>query len=158
MSEAEDWGDNFYTCMVCEKHFRSPLYEISRGYERTIFFDGDQIPVVEPAGSEGIGTYCSAACLNQDRDKLLLKENVRATFPGIGPIEVCSRCGKPVDMVQFHLSWTEEELNCQWGPFIDVLQPINVQSLAVVCQQCAPLNAAAIQEERSSSNLVDVVA
>lgn len=158
MNEAEDWGDNFYSCMVCEKHFRSPLFSISRGYERTIFFDGDRMHEVEPIDSEGIGSYCSAECLNQDRDKLLLQENVRATFPGIGPIEVCSRCGNPVDMVQIHLSWTEEELNCQWGQFIDVLQPIYVRSLAVVCQQCAPLSTTAIHEERSSSNLVDVVA
>lgn len=157
MIDADEWGDYFYACMVCETHFRSPLYEIARGYERTIFFDGDRMPEVEPISSNGIGIYCSAACLNQDRDKLLVKENVRATFPGIGPIEVCSRCGRPVDMAQFHLSWTEEELSCQWGQFIDVLQPIYVQSLAVVCQQCAPLSTSAIQEERSSSNLADVV-
>lgn len=128
-----------------------------RLYERTHFFDGEQMPEVETIDSEGIGAYCSATCLNQDRDKLLVKENVRATFPGIGPIEVCSRCGRPVDMAQFHLSWTEEEFNCQWGQFIDVLQPIYYQSLAVVCQQCAPLSTAARQEEMSSSNL-DVVA
>lgn len=158
MSEAEDWGDNFYTCMVCEKHFRSPLYEIARGYERTIFFDGDRMPEVEPIDSEGIGTYCSIGCFNQDRDKLLVKENVRATFPGIGPVEVCSRCGKPVDMAQFHLAWTEEKLNCQWGQFIDVLQPIYAQSLAVVCQQCVPFSRATVEQKTSSPISADIAA
>ncbi len=156
MNEAGDWGDNFYTCMVCEKQFRNPLFEIARGYERTVFYCGDRMPMVEPIESEGVGTYCSPACLNHDRNRLLERDNVRATYPGIGPIESCSRCGKPVDMTQYHMAWTEEKLHCEWGRFIDVLQPIFVESLAVVCQQCVPVANAAVEQKTSSLTVADV--
>jgi hypothetical protein len=138
MRETNPGDDNCYGCMVCEKPFRSPLFSISRQFERIIFYEDDRLPEGEVIAAEGIGTYCSQQCLDNSRDKMLAEEKVRATFPGPGPIETCSRCNGPVDMTRFHLVWTEEEMADEWGEFMSVARPLWATDLAVVCDQCAP--------------------
>lgn len=138
MSKTSQPEEECFVCTVCEKPFRSPIFSINKAFERTIFMKGDAMPEVEVIRSQGIESCCSSECLEVARERALEKENVRATFPDIGPIELCSCCGKPVDMTEFHLTWSEDESNCYEGQFIDVLQPVNVQVLAVACQSCAP--------------------
>ena len=68
-------------------------------------------------------------------------------------VELCSRCGSPVDMTCFHKTWSEEESVCSWGESLSSIQPLNVQLLAVACQGCEPsLNAIGTSEEIASNN------
>lgn len=138
MSNDNDWADECYFCYTCNKAYRSPNFTISRGFERTIFFDGDRIPEIEPIGVEVLEGYCSQSCLDARRDEVLKQEGVRITFPGIGPIESCSRCGGPVDMARLHRAWTEDQSIEEWGAHISIAQVVNAQTLAVACQKCAP--------------------
>jgi len=63
-------------------------------------------------------------------------QNVRATYPDIGPIELCSRCGKPVDMTKFHLTYVESILEQEWERMsASVLESV---VLAVLCNACSP--------------------
>lgn len=46
MIETDECVGNFYTCMVCEKRFRNPVFAIAPCFERTVFFDGNQMLVL----------------------------------------------------------------------------------------------------------------
>lgn len=132
----DEWRNDTYFCMTCGTPFRSPLFDIAKEYERTIFSGEIIYPEVEVIGSEGIGQYCSEACRSKSRDALLLKENVHATFPDIGPIELCSRCAEPIDMTLFHLTYVESTITGDWDS--SIVDSSNVVTLAVVCNKCAP--------------------
>lgn len=132
----ESRDDEAFFCETCGKPFRTPMFDVAKEYERTIFQENDNMPEFEIIGSVGIGEYCSKVCRDQARGDLLLRENVRATYPDIGPIEPCSRCGKPVDMTKFHLAYVESVLDLEPGHMsTNVLESV---VLAVLCNTCSP--------------------
>lgn len=135
-STPEEWGDDAYFCATCGARFRSPSFDIAREFERTIFYEHGRDPEVEIIGSETIGQFCSEHCRSESRDALLRKEDVRATHPGIGPLEFCSRCKAPVDMTRFHLTYVEYSLSGDWGSM--VAHTSDVVPLAIVCNKCVP--------------------
>lgn len=136
ISNENRWDENCFYCMVCERPFYSPLYSITRTVEQMVFYPGERPPEADVLSSESTGDYCCQTCLNRDRDRLLMNEGVRVTFPGPGPIETCSRCGRPVDMTQPHMTWTEEVAAVTWGQSLETLQPTSAQLLAVKCLRC----------------------
>ena len=125
-------------CMACLKPLGTPQFFISRAYERTIFYSNGRYPEIEIMAAEAIGSYCSGKCLNFEKIAILIRENVRSTFPGIGPVESCSRCGRPVDMTRFHRTWTESEEEITRGEYIEISKPLSVTTLAVACRNCEP--------------------
>lgn len=112
------------------------MVDMAKEYERTIFHENDSLPEVEIIGSITIGQYCSNACRNRARGDLLLRENVRVTYPDIGPVEPCSRCRMPVDMTKFHLTYVESILEQEWGRMSASVVELVV--LAVLCNTCSP--------------------
>ncbi|MCK9381767.1 MAG: hypothetical protein M0P95_11990 [Sulfuritalea sp.] len=134
-TDPEKWGDEAYFCDACEKPFRTPMFDISKGYERTIY-DGNRMPEVEIIGSGTIAQYCSDPCRVKKISAVLAKENVRATYPDIGPVEACSRCGKPVDMTKFHLTYVDSDTEQDWDRMCATVTKTVV--LAVLCDACAP--------------------
>lgn len=133
--EPSDWGDDAYFCETCGKPFRYPLFDIAKGFERTMFHADSSLPEVEVIGSEGIGQYCSSACRDQARSSLLQRENVCATYPDIGPIECCSRCSAPVDMTKFHLAYVESVIDGEWDRMsVNAHETVVV---AILCNGCA---------------------
>lgn len=132
----EGWGDEAFFCETCGKPFRTPMFDVAKEYDRTIFQENDRLPEVEIIGSIEIGQYCSKGCRDRARGDLLLRENVHATYPDIGPIELCSRCGTPVDMTKFHLTYVESILEQEWERMsASVLESV---VLAVLCNACSP--------------------
>jgi hypothetical protein len=129
---ANDWGDDAFFCDTCDKPFRYPQFDTAKEFERTIF--NSDLPEVEIVNSEGIGQYCSSSCRDQARSDLLQRENVRATYPDIGPIEFCSRCSAPVDMTKFHLAYVESVFDGEWDRMsVNVLEATVVAILCNVC-------------------------
>ena len=140
MSQEEDWKDECFYCDTCNKRFRSPLYDVSKEFERTIFFQEPLLPEVEIIGAETIAGFCSPGCRDKKRNHLLKREKIRATYPGIGPVESCSRCGAPVDMTNFHLTYIELDTTQDWDSSLFGVEMINDPvTLAVVCQKCEPI-------------------
>lgn len=129
------WGDEAYFCESCGKPFRYPLFDVAKEFERTIFQGDDSPPEIEIIGSEGIGNYCSNVCRDQARNSLLQRENVRATYPGIGPVERCSRCAAPVDMAKFHLAYVESVLDGEWDRM--AVSVLDTAVVAIVCNRCS---------------------
>lgn len=150
MNEHNPENDVFY-CMTCNRPFRSPLYSITRSVEVMIFYAGERLPEAEVLFAESIGDYCSQKCLDKDRGRLLTNEKVRATFPGPGPVETCSHCGGPVDMVKPHPTWTEEVADVTWGQGIDQIHTTKAHLLAVKCQRCRSGTSNAYRSERETT-------
>ncbi len=139
MTQEDEWKDECFYCDTCNKRFRSPLYDVSKEFERTIFFEDPLLPEVEIIGAETIAGFCSPTCRDKKRDYLLQQEKIRATYPGIGPVEPCSRCGAPVDMTNFHLTYIEMDTTQDWNRTLFGVEVINDPvTLAVVCQKCEP--------------------
>ncbi|MDP1929276.1 MAG: hypothetical protein Q8K62_12305 [Thiobacillus sp.] len=133
-ADPNGWENEAYFCETCGKPFRRPLFDVSKQFERTIFCGNNSPAEVEVIGSEGIAQYCSRACRDPASTSLLQRENVRATYPDIGPIEFCSRCTAPVDMTKFHLAYVESVLDGEWESMsTNVLE---VVVLAILCNGC----------------------
>lgn len=153
MSQEEDWKDECFYCDTCNKRFRSPLYDVSKEFERTIFFEEPLMPEIDVIGAETIAYFCSPSCRDMKRDHLLTQEKIRATYPGIGPVEPCSRCGAPVDMTKYHLTYVEMDTTHDWDRALFGAKIISDPvTLAVVCQKCEPTPRqikAAIEQDES---------
>lgn len=125
-----------FVCDCCGVGFQSPLISVSFAEERTHFFREGHLPEVEISGAEMIATYCSEDCFSLSYRNLLAAVRIHDANPGIGPIEQCSCCGAAVDMTEFHLAWTFERCDCQWGSDLLFVQPREVLSLAIICTEC----------------------
>lgn len=139
MTKEENWGDDCFCCHACGKLFRSPLYDVTREYERTEFYSEPRMPEVEIMGAETIRNYCSAICRDSGRQEFLRQERIRATFPDIGPIESCSRCNGPVDMTEFHLTYIQTLTEQNWERPMFGVEVLDVKTIAAVCQKCEPI-------------------
>ena len=142
----ESLGDNEYECFTCRRVFRTPVFDISREWERTHFNDG--IPSVEIKGSYGLECYCSRACVDARRQLVMASEGVPIRRPGIGPVETCAKCGAPVDMAEFHLTYVESQAVSMGDRTLDT---IDVDYLAVLCRQCRPMESTASTLQQKTS-------
>lgn len=136
MSIDNEWGDDCFYCDSCDKPFRSPSYQVVKEYEYTTFYDSPRTPEVEIMGADVIANYCSIICRKKHRNQILERENIHATFPNIGPIEVCSRCNGPVLMTCFHLAFVEIDTEQNWEQPMFGVKDINSEVMSVVCRIC----------------------
>ena len=137
-------SDNCFTCNTCRLEFNSPVYSISKQYERVTFFEEPLIPVVDVIDAESIAEFCSPGCRDKKSAQVLKHESVCATYPDIGPIETCSRCGGIVLMTNYHKTYIEDACEIDWGQPMSSLNVLDAQMVAVVCQKCAPLDTAVV--------------
>ena len=130
---------DFY-CMTCNTCFEKQLFNVARSMERVLFFAAPRLNEVQVTHAEGIGVFCSDSCRAQGLPALMARERVPIPVnpPDIGPIEVCARCSGPVDMSDFHLTYSKCEMVYSgiYG------RESNFKYLAVVCQRCAGSHAA----------------
>ncbi len=122
-----------FECVQCGKSFHHKLFDIARAFERIDY--STEIPSIDVKGSECLAEYCSAACRELGRDAAMRHQGVQLRSVGIGPVENCALCLKPVDMSAFHLTYTENDMTVM--SFYS-LQPTNARYLAVLCRSCAP--------------------
>lgn len=139
MSKENEWGDECFYCESCGKAFRSPLFDVTKEYQFTTFYDTPQIPEIEIIGAEVIANYCSVTCREKHRTQILKDYKTHATFPNIGPIEICSRCHGPVLMTQFHLTFVEMDTEQNWEQPIFGIDVLDYRVISVVCTKCEPI-------------------
>ena len=144
-----------FECMICGKMFEERWFDIGRAFERVHFRSPDALDEVEVSFADGIGVFCSQGCLDAGRATLMQEEGVPipSVRPGIGPVEQCARCAGPVDMSDWHLTYTDGQyLENQGG-----VRVIEIDYIAVACRECAPRNgesAVALAEERDEGRQV----
>jgi len=126
-----------FECMACSKMFSRLWFDISRSYDRVHYKHPRAPDEVEVSMSEGIGIFCSAACLEASRDRVMRDQGVLIprVRPGIEPIECCAKCAGPVDMSDWHLTFSEALLEEQAHARVGTHE---FEYLAVVCKRCAP--------------------
>lgn len=129
--------DDDFECMTCNALFRQTWFDMSRTVERVLFSGPDQMDEVEISGGEGIATYCSRACHAAGRHAVMQQEGVPIPpiRPGIGPVETCAKCSGPVDMADWHVTFTEGKLEEQGGG----IATLEFHYVAVVCKRCLPV-------------------
>lgn len=124
--------DNEFECFTCGAIFKNRVFGISREWERVDYLE--TMPVVSVADSYGLECYCSERCQKARISEVMERERVPILRPGLGPIEVCSKCRGSVDMSQFHLTYLEDQVETDGFN----ATPIDVGYLAVLCRACAP--------------------
>jgi hypothetical protein len=139
MNLENPWGNECFYCECCGKPFRSPLYDISKEYQYTRFYDSPRIPEIQIMGAEVIANYCSSTCRESHRNEIFKREKIQATYPNIGPTESCSRCHGPVLMTCFHLAFVETVSEQNWDQPMFRASVINTQVISVVCNKCEHL-------------------
>lgn len=128
----ETLDEDDYECFTCNRIFKGRVFEIAREWERVHF--SESIPEVEIEDSRGLECYCSQLCANLRREEVMAREGVPIRHPGLGPIEPCSKCGAPIDMTQFHVTYVDSCVDVHG--FVGV--SVDVNYLAVVCSTCRP--------------------
>jgi hypothetical protein len=116
--------------------FTRKWYDLSRAFERVHYLSPLSLDEVEIEDAEGIGVFCSQGCLDAGRAPVMNADGVSipAVRPGIGPIESCAKCSGPVDMSEWHLTYTDGCLEEVHGG----VKYLDVDYVAVVCRECAP--------------------
>jgi hypothetical protein len=148
-----------FECMACGRMFERRWFDISREYERVHYKSPGALDEVEISRAESVGVFCSQACLNVGRGGVMQKQRVPIppVRPGIGPVETCAKCSGPVDMSDWHLTYTNGE--CEEQEFsVSVLE---LDYVAVVCKGCLPMTLAdgalqdgVVEEPKGRSSVV----
>jgi hypothetical protein len=95
-----------FECEHCGTLFDRHLFDIAKSLEQVDYLG--PIPSVEVEQEESVANFCSTACRNKKRQTTMQQQGVPLRRIGIGPIEPCARCGAPVDMTKFHVTFTEK--------------------------------------------------
>jgi hypothetical protein len=125
--------ENQCQCFHCNQTFESPVFETACEWNRVLYSDG--LPSLEIEEHHWLEQYCSERCREARLETVMAREAVPIRRPGLGPIELCAKCRRPVDMSRLHLTYLETKyLIDEHGGFT----PVDADYLAVLCRQCAP--------------------
>jgi hypothetical protein len=131
-----DDSPTLYECENCAVTFSTRIFEIARAFEKVSY--SRALPSVAVRNSESLANFCSADCRTKGRDAVMARYRVPVLRVGIGPIEPCARCRGPVDMTEFHITFTESEMVER---DVTILEPVDVDYLAVLCRNCQTADA-----------------
>lgn len=129
-----------FECTFCGSLVGDALFDVAREYERMRYKDSsDGFEVaIDISTSESLAGFCSKLCRHQGGASVMATMRIRVPNqrPAFGPIEVCARCGGPVDMSDWHLVFLESDTNTKWT----LVEPDEIEYIAVVCRTCAPVS------------------
>src|SRR5882762_2984521 len=118
-----------FECEHCGTLFDRHLFDIPKSLERVDYLG--PIPSVEVERDESVANFCSTGCRNKKRQTTMQQQGVPIRRIGVGPIEPYARCGAPVDMTKFHVTFTENDFRI---PDSRVFELVHVDYLAVLCK------------------------
>jgi hypothetical protein len=124
-------NDMEFECESCGVMFKETLYGIDREQNKVIFCDKGLLEV-DIRSSENIANFCSHSCRERGREAVMRKEQVPERRVGVEPIEPCAKCGGPVDMSDWHLTYVESDTRFTG----DVGDTLDIDYLVVLCKRC----------------------
>ena len=130
-----------FECETCGVMFREMVYEVAKEIDR-VHYRESEVEEVEIHGSENLANFCSKQCRSASLVTVMSREGVPIKRVGVDPIEPCAKCGGPVDMSDYHLTYVEQDI--KFLPTSTV--PQDVDYLAVVCRNCAPVSGEQVVE------------
>jgi hypothetical protein len=123
-----------FECYGCGVRFSAALFEIARELERVDF--ASEIPTIHVQDSDALSAFCSIKCRASSRRAVMDREGVPIRpVDRCGPIAPCAKCGRPVDMTKFHVTYVEYGFKVITP---QIFQPIDFACLAVLCSNCGP--------------------
>ena len=123
-----------FECMLCAKFFTGVWYDIGKRRQRVIFNGLQALDEIGVLSAEGIGTFCSSECHQAGRSEVVGEElPIPPVPPGIGPMETCAECHGLVDMIDWHLMFTEGLME-ETGSGIAT---VSESQVAAVCKKCS---------------------
>lgn len=128
-------------CSQCGRSVpEKTLYWVCRQIERAIYDDDVENVEIEVAESDVLAEFCSLECMEAHRVQWLSGEAVQLTMPGVSLGEICSKCGDPVNMAQFHVAWVEDVGKVVSGSLVPEVEPECSTVLAIACNKCEPVS------------------
>jgi len=132
--EAMEDDISSFECYGCGARFSAALFEIARELGRVDF--ASEIPTIHIQDTDVLSAFCSFKCRASSRRPVMDREGVPIRpVDASDPIAPCAKCGRPVDMTKFHVSYTEYGFKVITP---QILQPIDFACLAVLCLNCGP--------------------
>jgi hypothetical protein len=127
---------DFNNCPVCNKKLSNHFYSFDRHVEVSQykqFMGSTSLTVLR---SEPIAECCSAECAWSSIFLGLAERGLKLTGGGVGPIEVCAKCGGPVDMSEPHVSYVYHDQTFEEQPWLSSITVHYAEGLADVCIRC----------------------
>ncbi|MGF6546752.1 hypothetical protein QFZ96_001823 [Paraburkholderia youngii] len=122
----------WFECDNCGTRFSAMLFEIARQLERVEFLSTMTSICIRDCDT--LSGFCSIECRDSSRRAVMEREDVPIRrVDSFGPIAPCAKCGGPVDMTEFHVTYVENDLEII-NP--NMMQPTSVECLAVLCSNC----------------------
>ena len=124
-----------FQCDHCDAMFVAPLFGINQSRE-LLKEDARGSVFMDITWAEGVANFCSAACRDAGRQKVMDSHGVPIpeVTPGIESDEACALCAGPVDVAVEHITFAEEEIDLTAA----APTPMNFQYLALICAHCEP--------------------
>lgn len=133
-------SDNYYgICATCSATLNSRYYSFSRNIERHQYTRPDAISQLHTCivlHSEQLAHYCSPECAEAGTNAELAQRGIPLQITGNGPIEPCSKCGKPINLTVPHATFELMDLTEIRQPWLLSAQPHGSQTVARLCSSC----------------------
>jgi DNA-directed RNA polymerase subunit N (RpoN/RPB10) len=148
--------EEFYgRCDNCWAKLNSRYRAFSRHVEQVAYANdgnGGQTRTVQVLHDGQLARYCCDDCARLGAWCQLTDRGIDPplTEPGTGPVEPCTKCGKPVAMAEAHVAYEMMDLTEIRQPWLISVEPHDTETLAILCNECdADLAAAAQLEEEN---------
>jgi hypothetical protein len=130
--------NDYGVCEVCSKPLIARHFTFNRHVERCHYGqnESDDGVSIEVLRAEDLSAYCSRECAWPAIMSALAERGVRHTGSGVGPIEVCAKCGGPVLMSEPHIAYNVHDETEQRKPWLKQIEVHESEALADVCVRC----------------------
>lgn len=128
--------NDYSNCEMCNRKLKKHFYSFDRHVEQAHYGSDDGQTEISVLRAETVAAYCSAKCAWASIIPELAERGLKHTGGGVGPIEVCAKCGGLVDMSQPHVSYTYHDQTLDEKPWLSSIQVHDAEGLADVCIRC----------------------
>lgn len=133
-------SENYGECDACGVSLTARYWTFDRLVERVDYNRPGDTPsssaTVTVLRSETLEQMCSEDCARLVAFLRLAERGLRQGECGTGPIEVCAKCGGPVDLTQSHVAYQLMDQTESRQPWLTMINPIDSEILAYVCSAC----------------------
>ena len=129
----------FGICATCSTTLNSRYHAFNRNIERLQYSPSSAPPQLRSCivlHSEQLAHYCSPECAEAGASFVLEQLGIPLQITGNGPIEPCSKCGKPVNLTVPHVAYELMDLTEIRQPWLLSIQAHDSKTVARLCANC----------------------
>ena len=152
-------SENYGECDACGVSLTARYWTFDRLVERIDYNRPGDTPgssaTVAVLRSETLDQSCCEDCARLVASLGLAQRGLRQLQCANGPIEICAKCGGPIDLTRSHVAYQLMDQTESRQPWLTSLHPIDSESLAYVCPSCDD-DLAAYEMDDSESETEDI--